>query len=319
MTELLDEVIATAFPTGEVRAVETLAGTSESDVARVRFGDDAYVVKLAPTTSATENLHREVAVTNYVQRTGSVPVVEFRDVVLESDAGPAPFYVAPWADGPNLGTLLDTMPLPRVCTLFERLGETLAALHESTTFESPGTIEPVDETSFDVQPRGRWSTMFATELATTVETLSGTRFEQLAATVSEHVGDRLRTLDTPTPPVLLHGDIGDGNVVYEDGQVSRLLDWERAFVGHPEYDLCRAETRYFWNSWGALQEPQTAFYEGYRSGRALDSAFEDRRRCYLATFSLSPLQTFDQWAPRFGGDADTLADALSRRIRGILP
>lgn len=45
---------------------------------------------------------------------------------------------------------------------------------------------------------------------------------------------------TPGPPRLLHGDFWPGNVLWRDGAVAALLDWEDAAVGDPLSDLACA-------------------------------------------------------------------------------
>ncbi len=41
----------------------------------------------------------------------------------------------------------------------------------------------------------------------------------------------------PDPPVLLWGDSRIGNIMYADGQLTGVLDWEMATLGQPEEDL----------------------------------------------------------------------------------
>lgn len=317
MSDELDAAIASAFPDGDLQEIRTLESTGDSDVARVDLATDRFIVKCAPTVSAAEALAREVAVTNYVRRTTPVPVVEFRDIVLDPSQAPAPFYVAPWCPGSKLCDVLDSSPAPLHGEVFTHLGETLARLHDATAFDAPGDVDPGDDSTFEVHSREDWASMFDEELAEHVSALADTRFEELATDVRRYVRDRLPSLDTGETPVLVHGDIGDGNVVCDGSTVTAVLDWERAFVGHPEYDLCRAETRYFWNSWGRRGRPQSKLYEGYRATRALPSGFDERRTCYLATFSLGPLASFEDWGPQFSDDLDGLAASLGRRIRRI--
>lgn len=313
----LDETVAAAFPDEDIHEITALEGTGETVVARVGTGRGRFAVKSAPSTAAG-TLRREVAVTNFVRRTTDVPVVEFVDVDLDPAYAPGPYYVAPWAGGPKLGTVLDSAPEPVHGLLFEQLGETLAALHAGTTYESPGDVQAIDEESIEVARGDEWPERFAHTLADQVDALAETRFDALAEEVWQYVSERLETLETGESMALVHGDVGDGNVVCEGTVVSRLLDWELAFVGHPEYDLCRAEARYFWNSWGRQDTPQARFYAGYRSVRPLAEGFDARRQCYLATFSLSPLRTFDQWGREFSDDPDDLAASLETKLRGLI-
>jgi aminoglycoside phosphotransferase (APT) family kinase protein len=47
-------------------------------------------------------------------------------------------------------------------------------------------------------------------------------------------------LPHPNPPVLLHGDPWPGNVVWRDGRLAAMIDWEEAHVGDPLEDLAIA-------------------------------------------------------------------------------
>lgn len=48
--------------------------------------------------------------------------------------------------------------------------------------------------------------------------------------------------DPPGPAVLVHRDFHPGNVLWHDGEVSALLDWQSASIGLPDVDVghCRA-------------------------------------------------------------------------------
>ena len=50
----------------------------------------------------------------------------------------------------------------------------------------------------------------------------------------------VHTLPHPNLPVLLHGDPWPGNIVWRDGRLAALIDWEEAHVGDPLEDLAIA-------------------------------------------------------------------------------
>lgn len=55
---------------------------------------------------------------------------------------------------------------------------------------------------------------------------------------------------TPLPqrnlPVLLHGDYWPGNVVWQDGRIAAVIDWEDAAVGDPLADVSNARLEILW-------------------------------------------------------------------------
>jgi aminoglycoside phosphotransferase (APT) family kinase protein len=81
--------------------------------------------------------------------------------------------------------------------------------------------------------------------------------------------------DLDIVPVIVQGDTGPGNFLYQDGHITAVLDWELAHFGDPMADLG-------WLALRAVQEPFTNFadrladYETF-SGSAVDV---DRLRYY---------------------------------------
>lgn len=317
--EMLQTVAEAALPDRPVRAVDELHSDGPAVVGQVRTGRGArFVVKCAPGPGGPSRLRKEAAVTNVVDRETPVPVPGILAADVEPPAGTPPYLLFRWADGRALSEAVETTPPFVHGQLFHNLGATLANLHDALSFDVPGQIVADGLDAFDVQPAESWPVLFAEELADHVEALGGTRFEALAEDVWNEGADRLSGLEMGAEPVLLHGDIGDGNVIYDGVTPASLLDWERAFVGHPEYDLCRAELRYFWNQWGEPDRLQSAFYEGYRSQRRLTDGFDTRRPVYLATFYLLSLSTYEEWGPRYTTDLDGLATKVAEKVRGLL-
>ncbi|TDB87784.1 phosphotransferase family protein [Actinomadura sp. 7K534] len=60
---------------------------------------------------------------------------------------------------------------------------------------------------------------------------------------------RANVPDVPGPVVIVQGDTGPGNFLYEDGRVTAVLDWELAHLGDPHDDL----------AWVTLRAVQEAF------------------------------------------------------------
>lgn len=313
-----ESILRDAFPDATVTDLSALPGNGPHTVASVRLDDGSrYVVKYATEGENSIELRRELAVTNYVRRETEIPAAE--PVAFNFDHSDRPAYiVSRRATGRTLEDALASLPPHRHPQLFSNVGEMLATLHSQTSFDDPGELHPTGPASFEITATPNWPELFARRLADRVEAVQGTRFEDLAEEVWSYVSERLRDLDTDENPVLLHGDFGDGNVTYTGTEVSTVLDWERAFVAHPEYDLCRAEVRYFLNDWGRPSRLQAMFYSGYRSIRDLPSGFENRRRCYLATFFLLPLSKYPEWGPRVTDDLDGFADRLSDKVREIM-
>ena len=69
------------------------------------------------------------------------------------------------------------------------------------------------------------------------------------------------------PVALLHGDYWPGNILWQDGQLMAVIDWEDAQVGDPLADVanCRFEL-----CWTVSQEAMDRFTHHYRALSALD-------------------------------------------------
>ena len=70
-------------------------------------------------------------------------------------------------------------------------------------------------------------------------------------------------------PVLLHGDYWPGNVLWKDGRLVAVIDWEDAAIGDPLADLANTRLEFLW-AFGA--DAMDAFTDHYRSLTAIDFA-----------------------------------------------
>jgi aminoglycoside phosphotransferase (APT) family kinase protein len=71
----------------------------------------------------------------------------------------------------------------------------------------------------------------------------------------------------PSPPVLVHGDYHFGNMLFDNGRVTAVVDWEIAQLGQPLLDLCCISLSHV--SAEAVREMYGANRDDYRWYRAL--------------------------------------------------
>lgn len=98
-------------------------------------------------------------------------------------------------------------------------------------------------------------------------------------------------------PVLLHGDFWPGNLLWHDGRLAAVLDWEDAGLGDPLVDLAQARLEMLW-AWGAAAAAR--FTRHYAALRPFDAGL---LRCYDHWAALRALLRFTGW----GLGADELA------------
>ena len=79
--------------------------------------------------------------------------------------------------------------------------------------------------------------------------------------------DAARPPPARNPEALLHGDFWAGNVLWRDGRLSGVVDWEDAAVGDPLADLAIARVDM---SWGFGREAMEAFTARYAARTGFD-------------------------------------------------
>ncbi len=80
-----------------------------------------------------------------------------------------------------------------------------------------------------------------------------------------------RLPEVPQAPVVVHGDAGPGNFLYDGERVTAIIDWELAHLGDPMEDLA-------WLSLRAAQEGWADFPASLRQYAAASSVRVDRER-----------------------------------------
>ena len=203
-------------------AEHRLAGGSREFWA-VELGDQRVALRVeAGGLSGTElSLAREAQVYRSLSGSG-VPV----PTVL-GDRGDA--ILLEWIDGESRPFLLD--------------GASGAAV-EDEFFAALGALHRLDPAQLDLFPmpgdaRGHaldelrlWSALADSQLE------AGDRLLAYScAWLEEHAPEHVQR------SVLVHGDAGPGNFIYEDGSVKALLDWEFAHIGDPMDDVAWCDFR----------------------------------------------------------------------------
>lgn len=118
------------------------------------------------------------------------------------------------------------------------------------------------------------------------------------------------------PPALLHGDYWPGNLLWNEGRLAAVIDWEDAALGDPLADLANARLEWLW---AAGAEAMERFTEHYRqkSGRDLrhlpwwDLRAALRHCGRIAEYGLDPA-TEERWIAEHRRFAETAITRLNR-------
>jgi hygromycin-B 4-O-kinase len=82
---------------------------------------------------------------------------------------------------------------------------------------------------------------------------------------------------------LVHGDFGSNNVLYADGRITAVLDWDSAKYGDPLLDIAGA---YYWRTWLACMEALAAYSEERLGGLP---NYRARIECYQLRVGLDEI------------------------------
>ncbi len=101
------------------------------------------------------------------------------------------------------------------------------------------------------------------------------------AVVTTKQADEMRTsFDTYKPVIniakgtLVHHDLADHNIMYLDGKITGIFDWDRAVIGDPVLDLASCPT------WKTHYPREEKLIEGYCSVHDLPDHFWDKMHIY---------------------------------------
>jgi aminoglycoside phosphotransferase (APT) family kinase protein len=135
--------------------------------------------------------------------------------------------------------------------------------------------------------------------------------------------------DVDIEPVLVQGDTGPGNFMYEDRHVSAIVDWELAHVGDPMDDIA-------WLSWRATQQGWPDFSARLREYEAASGITVDPARVRYfrlnacarlgprfgladmgegTTRPLGPIGAVDAAVDRYADGSGLVMNMLHRRMR----
>ena len=109
--------------------------------------------------------------------------------------------------------------------------------------------------------------------------------------------------------VLLHGDYWPGNLLWNDGRLVAVLDWEEAEVGDPLADVAVARLDILW-AFG--EEAMHAFTEYYREQTELDWRNLPQWDLCIA---LRPMSNLARWAKAYAEPPISRPDITELRMR----
>jgi aminoglycoside phosphotransferase (APT) family kinase protein len=231
------------YPGAAVEAISRLAGGVSAEVRRLdlRLSDGSatrVVVRVHGATHSSRGAELEYRLLKALHR-GGLPVPKPLLVDVSGTLLTEPYLVMAFIDGSS------ALPAGQEDHHIDVMAQWLARIHGFPLTDLPPLPtrnDPLPEV-FDFLPEGaEWQ-----PLATHLRALSDTGYRG--------------------PPALLHGDFWPHNLLWRNGTVTAILDWEDAALGDPLSDVAcsRLELRYKLGTAGMAR-----FTEAYARHRSVD-------------------------------------------------
>lgn len=269
------------FPGAELIAMERLAGGVSADVHRLdlSLADGRAVRVVLRAHGASHSGHPaelEYELLRALHRIG-VPVPEPLRVDASGSLLADPFLVMGFVDGTS------DFPAAQQERYLDAMAEALSRIHALPTADLPplpARVDPLPEVLDYLPEDPEWQ-----DLRTHLRSLAD----------SEYQGT----------PVLLHGDFWPANLLWRNGAVAAILDWEDAAVGDPLSDVacCRLELRYLFGEAGMQR-----FTRAYARHRAVD---RERLALWQVYVSAAAQRFMGTWGLAPAREAHMRAEALA--------
>lgn len=270
MPETLHETLARHADDPAV--VRELHDVPPHRVYEVRLDGDRAVLKLADGPRADPAT--EARLMEYVGEHTSIPVPAI--LAVGDD-----YYLAEWCDGlPGDDAEVRKEGVRAV-------GRTMATLHEETGFDAPGRPR-ADGDRLDIDARESWHAVVRDHLRDLRGPLADAGRAGIVDYVLEFLADHPDLLRDADDPVLCHGTLLPDHVGVDAGEVTRVIDFEHAIVGPPEYDYWRTALPLESNEG---EWPLRAFREEYEAVRPLPTGLDRRRLVYRSLITVSYLES----------------------------
>ena len=229
------------------------------------FVNQKYVVKIEKKGDWEENMQREPAVLKTVENaaiktpklieSGTIENLHYR--ITELLKGNT---IDQYSSGKNFYE----RDLKEKKKLAERMGKTLARVHEAKSFNRFGKIT-TDQKGVKQVSAENWSQGIIDLQKWWLEKLRQEEFKEAADKAEKILEENSDRLDEVIESRLLHMEFDLRNLLFQEEDVA-VVDWEMAAAGDPLLDLVMTEKRLVWRQ-NQNQEIKQSLREGYKSVR----------------------------------------------------
>lgn len=275
-----DRVLELVLPGATLNGVARLTGGVSADVHRldIRLADGSpyrAVLRVHGETHCGHSAHLEFQLLEALVRSG-LPVPRPLGFAENSERLGHPYVLIDFVEGSSEIKAQD------LATCIGRMAEMLVAVHRTRTADLPSLplrIDPIPELFEFLKGDNDWSDLRA----------KLTKLDDTAYTGT---------------PVLLHGDFWPENLIWSDGRIAAILDWEDAAVGDPLSDVaCTClELRYLVGDKGMSE-----FKNAYAKHGRIDQA---RLSLWLLYVAAAALKHMGDWGLAPSREANMRREAI---------
>jgi hygromycin-B 7''-O-kinase len=267
-----------------VAAIEQLSGGESGAAHLVTFVDESMplIVKAYRQNGGGWSLVHEVAAYRLMRRNG---ITLLPELIAGARAAKSPidrpYLVMTKLEHVSVEQYVETASDDQITDVYRQVGVLLRQIHDipqvgfGRHLSEDGNTDPSNALF--------WQRVFETQVAEFEDQTGDHRTVELART---YVGARTELFDLCSSPVLLHGDLHEGNVIMDSDDdrpfLTGIIDIESAMAGDPVADFARMDTF----SMHGSELKRDALFEGYGS---TPDEWEQRKRLYQL------VQAFEHW------------------------
>lgn len=279
---------------GSIESFEDVSGLNKITYSVELDSGKELIVSWIDDEEKVEDFKIEADVIELVNEKTDIAVPE---IITEnfSDKELPPYYLMKKIDGYNPDDRFKYMPEKVKKNMLKEAGRILGKLHSETNFDSVGNFHYTEQ-GLKLREKEVWSNALFDSMGHHLTGLENTYFEPVIEE-AENAFEKYKHLvdEIKFEPVLVHEDFRPGNLIVKNNEIEAVIDWERALVGHNEYDLFKAERDFIdlkFRTENIREKYRGYLLDGYREVRELEDDWEQRRDFYRFIHIIQDLRVF---------------------------
>jgi len=222
----------------------------------------------------------------------NVPNILYSDFSCEKI--PYLYYIAEKIEGYTPADRYKYLPKNQRKQILRNLGRSMAELHENVKFENGGKLK---YTKGEIKVEGDGFEGFLDDWADKwIEKLGEGRFKDLQEKARNFYEEH-KDLINESQYSCIHFDMKPDNLIFKDGELEAILDWEKAISGNPEWDLQYSMIQFGagqFESETIAEEMSKQLFKGYLEKRELSENWRRRLLYYNMIWTFKGMAQIDK-------------------------